>query len=123
LGHEPDVLEILDEIYVVDQGNQRVKDEPRFHDAAEKLGPKLRVIEQGNLGGSGGFSRAMDETVAKGDADYVLLLDDDVVAEPEGILRALAFADLAKRPTIEGGQMFSLCDRSVMHAYGETVDR
>lgn len=123
LGDEPDVLEILDEIYVVDQGNQRVKDEPRFPAAAEKLGPKLRVIEQGNLGGSGGFSRAMDETVAKGDADYVLLLDDDVVAEPEGILRALAFADLAKRPTIVGGQMFSLYDRSVMHAYGETVDR
>jgi galactofuranosylgalactofuranosylrhamnosyl-N-acetylglucosaminyl-diphospho-decaprenol beta-1,5/1,6-galactofuranosyltransferase len=123
LGNEPEVLEVLDEIYVIDQGTQRVKDEPRFAAAADKLGPKLRVIEQGNLGGSGGFSRAMDETVAKGDADYVLLLDDDIVAEPEGILRALAFGDLAKQPTIVGGQMFSLYDRSVMHAYGETVDR
>ncbi|HEX6247915.1 MAG TPA: glycosyltransferase [Nocardioidaceae bacterium] len=123
LSEEPDVLEILDEVYVVDQGNQKVKDEPRFDDVAAKLGPKLRVIEQGNLGGSGGFSRAMDETVAKGDADYVLLLDDDVVSEPEGILRAVAFGDLAKRPTIVGGQMFSLYDRSVMHAYGETVNR
>jgi galactofuranosylgalactofuranosylrhamnosyl-N-acetylglucosaminyl-diphospho-decaprenol beta-1,5/1,6-galactofuranosyltransferase len=123
LSEEPEVLDILDQIYVVDQGNQKVKDEPRFPDVAGKLGAKLRVIEQGNLGGSGGFSRAMDETVAKGDADYVLLLDDDVVSEPEGILRALAFADLAKRPTIVGGQMFSLYDRSVLHAYGETVDR
>ncbi|GAB2740325.1 glycosyltransferase [Nocardioides pakistanensis] len=123
LGNEPEVLDIIDEIYVVDQGTQKVKDEPRYEAAAAKLGPKLRVIEQGNLGGSGGFSRAMDETVAKGDADYVLVLDDDVVAEPEGILRAVAFGDLAKRPTIVGGQMFSLYDRSVMHAYGETVDR
>ena len=123
LGNEPEILDVLDEIYVIDQGTQKVRDEPRFDDAAARLGPKLRVIEQGNLGGSGGFSRAMDETVAKGDADYVLLLDDDVVTEPEGILRALAFADLAKHPTIVGGQMFSLYDRSVMHAYGETVDR
>jgi galactofuranosylgalactofuranosylrhamnosyl-N-acetylglucosaminyl-diphospho-decaprenol beta-1,5/1,6-galactofuranosyltransferase len=51
----------------------------------------------------------------------VLLLDDDVVCEPEGILRALAFADLAKSPTMVGGQMFSLYDRSVLHAYGEAV--
>ncbi len=123
LGKEPEVLDVLDEIYVIDQGTQKVKDDERYADAAAKLGPKLRLIEQGNLGGSGGFSRAMDETVAKGDADYVLLLDDDVVVEPEGILRAVAFGDLAKHPTIVGGQMFSLYDRSVMHAYGETVDR
>jgi galactofuranosylgalactofuranosylrhamnosyl-N-acetylglucosaminyl-diphospho-decaprenol beta-1,5/1,6-galactofuranosyltransferase len=103
------------------QGTQKVST-TRATDARQ-LGPKLRLIEQGNLGGSGGFSRAMDETVAKGDADYVLVLDDDVVVEPEGILRAVAFGDLAKRPTIVGGQMFSLYDRSVMHAYGETVDR
>jgi galactofuranosylgalactofuranosylrhamnosyl-N-acetylglucosaminyl-diphospho-decaprenol beta-1,5/1,6-galactofuranosyltransferase len=123
LGNEPEVLDILDEIFVVDQGTQKVSDDPRYADAAAKLGPKLRLIEQGNLGGSGGFSRAMDEAATKGDADYVLLLDDDVVAEPEGILRAVAFGDLAKHPTIVGGQMFSLYDRSVMHAYGETVDR
>jgi galactofuranosylgalactofuranosylrhamnosyl-N-acetylglucosaminyl-diphospho-decaprenol beta-1,5/1,6-galactofuranosyltransferase len=123
LGNEPEVLAILDEIYVVDQGTQKVADDDRYPSAAAKLGPKLRLIEQGNLGGSGGFSRAMDETAAKGDADYVLLLDDDVVCEPEGILRAVAFADLAKQPTIVGGQMFSLYDRSVLHAYGETVDR
>ena len=123
LSKEPAVLDLLDEIYVVDQGTKKVTDHELYPHAAKSLGAKLRVIEQGNLGGSGGFSRAMSESVAKGDADYVLLLDDDVVCEPEGILRAVAFADLAKKPTIVGGQMFSLYDRSVMHAYGETVDR
>jgi galactofuranosylgalactofuranosylrhamnosyl-N-acetylglucosaminyl-diphospho-decaprenol beta-1,5/1,6-galactofuranosyltransferase len=123
LAGEPAVLEVLDEIYVIDQGTQKVTDEPRYAEVAKALGAKLRLIEQGNLGGSGGFSRAMDEASAKADADYVLLLDDDVVCEPEGILRAVAFGDLAKQPTIVGGQMFSLYDRSVMHAYGETVDR
>ncbi|HEU0128559.1 MAG TPA: glycosyltransferase, partial [Pseudonocardiaceae bacterium] len=121
LSDEPEVLDILDEILVVDQGSQRVRDHELYGKAAAALGPKLRLIEQGNLGGSGGFSRAMVETAAKGAADYVLLLDDDVVCEPEGILRAVAFADLAKKPTVVGGQMFSLSARSVMHAFGETV--
>ncbi len=121
LARETAVLDIIDEILVVDQGSQRVTEHELYAGAAEALGPKLRVIEQGNLGGSGGFSRAMDEVSSKGASDYVLLLDDDVVCEPEGILRAVAFADLAKAPTIVGGQMFSLYDRSVLHAYGETV--
>lgn len=121
LANEPAVLELLDEILVVDQGSQKVTDHEHYKQAADSLGKRLRVIEQGNLGGSGGFSRAMSETSAKGDADYVLLLDDDVVCEPEGILRAVAFADLAKHPMLVGGQMFSLYDRSVLHAFGETV--
>jgi galactofuranosylgalactofuranosylrhamnosyl-N-acetylglucosaminyl-diphospho-decaprenol beta-1,5/1,6-galactofuranosyltransferase len=121
LSSQPEVLALIDEIIVVDQGTQKVKDHPLYAATAETLGSKLRVIEQGNLGGSGGFSRAMVETAERGSAEYVLLLDDDVVCEPEGILRAVAFADLAKHPTIVGGQMFSLYDRSVLHAYGETV--
>jgi galactofuranosylgalactofuranosylrhamnosyl-N-acetylglucosaminyl-diphospho-decaprenol beta-1,5/1,6-galactofuranosyltransferase len=121
LSAEPAVLEILDEILVVDQGSDKVVAHPQFDDAVDSLGQKLRVIEQGNLGGSGGFSRAMNEVSSKGIADYVLLLDDDIVCEPEGILRAVAFADLAKDPTLVGGQMFSLYDRSVLHAFGETV--
>ena len=63
----------------------------------------------------------MDETVRAGRADYVLLMDDDVQLDPEGILRAATFADLARRPTIVGGHMFSMYDRSVLHAFAETV--
>jgi galactofuranosylgalactofuranosylrhamnosyl-N-acetylglucosaminyl-diphospho-decaprenol beta-1,5/1,6-galactofuranosyltransferase len=121
LAEQPAILTALDEVLVIDQGTAKVADHELYPQVAATLGPKLRLIEQGNLGGSGGFSRAMDEAASKGDADYVLLLDDDVVCEPEGILRAVAFADLAKSPTIVGGQMFSLYDRSVLHAYGETV--
>jgi len=121
LSQEPAVLDVIDEILVIDQGTQKVSDHELYEQVATALGDKFRLIEQGNLGGSGGFSRAMDEATSKADADYVLLLDDDVVCEPEGILRAVAFADLAKQPTLVGGQMFSLYDRSVLHAFGETV--
>ena len=121
LSQDPAVLEILDELLVIDQGTQKVTDHELYERAAQALGPKLRIIEQGNLGGSGGFSRAMNEAVSKGQSDYVLLLDDDVVCELEGVLRAVTFADLTKQPTLVGGQMFSLYVRSVMHAYGETI--
>ena len=121
LGEAPDVLEILDQIYVVDQGTERVEDHPEFAEGSKGVADKLQVITQGNLGGSGGFSRGMYETVQAGSSDYVLLLDDDVITEPESMLRAVTFADLARRPTIVGGHMFSFYDRSVLHAFGETV--
>lgn len=121
LARATDVLDVLDEIFIVDQGTKRVEDHPDFAEASKGLADRLRVIDQGNLGGSGGFSRVMDETARSGASDYTLLLDDDVVTEPEGILRAVAFADLARRPTIVGGHMFSLYDRTLLHAFGETV--
>ena len=39
------------------------------------------------------------------------------------MLRAITFADLARRPTIVGGHMFSMYDRSVLHSFGETIAR
>ncbi|MFB4301443.1 glycosyltransferase [Actinomadura sp. NTSP31] len=121
LGGAGEVLDVVDRIYVVDQGDQKVRDDDRFAAAADALGARLQVIEQANLGGSGGFSRAMDETLQAGTSDYVLLLDDDVVTETEGILRAVAFSDFARTPTIVGGHMFNLFVRSQLHAYGEVV--
>ncbi|HYF74770.1 MAG TPA: glycosyltransferase [Nocardioides sp.] len=121
LSRDPSTMEMLDDVYVVDQGNQKVVDTDRYAEAKAVLGDKLHIIDQANLGGSGGFSRAMFESIQRGKSDYVLLLDDDVVCELEGIKRAVAFADLARRPTIVGGHMFSLYDRTVMHAYGEAL--
>ena len=123
LGHAADVLDVIDEIFVIDQGTDRVSDHPDFPAAAEALAGRLRVIEQGNIGGSGGFARAMAETLDAGRSGYVLLLDDDVVAESEGILRAVTFADLARTPTIVGGHMFDLFNRAVLHAHGENIAR
>ncbi len=48
-------------------------------------------------------------------------MDDDVVCEPEGIIRAVTFGDLARRPTIVGGHMFSLYNKSELHSFGEIV--
>jgi galactofuranosylgalactofuranosylrhamnosyl-N-acetylglucosaminyl-diphospho-decaprenol beta-1,5/1,6-galactofuranosyltransferase len=86
------------------------------------LGDRLHVIEQPNLGGSGGFSRSMIETVEAGQSDYVLLLDDDIAIEPEGIRRAVTFANYATDPMIVGGHMFDMYAKSVLHAFAEGMD-
>lgn len=121
LAANPEALENVKEILIVDQGTKKVRDEEGFAEVSASLGGKLRIIDQGNLGGSGGFARGMYEAVENG-SDYALLLDDDVVVEPESILRMLAFADRCKTPTIVGGHMFDLHNRSVLHTFGEVVD-
>lgn len=121
LGSAPELDELLDEVVVVDQGTRLVSDDPTFGTARAALGDRLRVLHQANLGGSGGFSRAMIETLDRDRSEHVLLLDDDVVAEPEGIARAVAFSRHATRPTVVGGHMFSMHERSVLHAFSEVV--
>ncbi len=58
-----------------------------------------------------------------GRSKYVLFLDDDIVAEPESILRAVTFADLARRPSIVGGHMFSIYAKAQLHSFGEIINR
>ncbi len=111
----------LDTVFVMEQGTDKVADSPEFPPARDALGSLLRIIEQGNLGGSGGYARGQMESVRKGTATYSLMMDDDVVCEPEGIIRAVTFGDLARRPTIVGGHMFSLYAKSRLHSFGEIV--
>ena len=120
LGASDTLPGVLNEVVVSDQGSRNVVDDPRFPAAREALGDGLRIIYQPNLGGSGGFSRGMYEAL-EGGANYVLLLDDDVRVEPEGIVRAVTFADLSRVPTIVGGHMFSMYERTMLHAYAEHV--
>lgn len=114
--------EVLDTLYVVDQGTKVVEDEPGWADVAAEMGSQLRVIHQANLGGSGGFARGMRESVRAGKSQFHMMLDDDVKIEPESILRALTFATYCRRPTLVGAHMFDIYNRSMLHNFGEAVD-
>ena len=121
LAENPDALLHVQEILLVDQGTQKVQDAEGFAEVRDSLRGKLRIINQSNLGGSGGFARGMFEAVENG-SDYVLLMDDDIVVEPESIIRLLTFADRCKTPTLVGGHMFDLYNRTVLHTFGEVVN-
>lgn len=122
LGEDPQVLDVVRRVVVADQGGQKVRDTEGFAEAERRLGDKLQVIEQDNLGGSGGFTRILYEGVHNSDAPQVMLLDDDIALEPDSVLRANAFARAASQPVIVGGQMLNLQARSRLHTMGEVVD-
>lgn len=113
----------LDTIYCTDQGTDHVCDQEGFADVAAELGTQLTYIQQANLGGSGGFSRGMFETLKAGRSAYTMLLDDDAICEPESVIRAVQFADYCATPTIVGGGMLHLDNRTVMYAQGERFDK
>ncbi|SDX49290.1 galactofuranosylgalactofuranosylrhamnosyl-N-acetylglucosaminyl-diphospho-decaprenol beta-1,5/1,6-galactofuranosyltransferase [Modestobacter sp. DSM 44400] len=121
LADDPVVVELINRVVVADQGNKKVRDATGFAAAAAALGDRMLLVEQPNLGGSGGFSRTMYEMQTSTDATHHILLDDDVQLEPDSIARAYAFARFAKRPMLVGGQMLALQDRSVLHTMGEVV--
>jgi galactofuranosylgalactofuranosylrhamnosyl-N-acetylglucosaminyl-diphospho-decaprenol beta-1,5/1,6-galactofuranosyltransferase len=118
----PDVLEYVDRVFVVDQGDRRVEERTEYPAISEALGETLQIITQPNLGGSGGFARAMLETLDRPDSDFVQLLDDDVRIEPEALRRSIVFGRYATTPTLVGGHMFDLLDRPKLHAWAEVVD-
>ena len=107
LGEDPDLDPYLDEVLVMEQGTDKVTGSEVFPAAEKALGTRLRVIEQGNLGGSGGYARGQLESVRKGTATYTMMMDDDVVCEPEGVIRAITFArprpppDDRRRPHVQ----------------------
>ena len=121
IGEDETLRPYLDTVFVSEQGTQKVADHELFPLAEKALGDLLVINEQGNLGGSGGYARGQLESVRKGTATYAMMMDDDVVCEPESIVRAITFGDLARRPTIVGGHMFSLFSRSRLHSFGEIV--
>ena len=109
----------IDAIYVVDQGTDAVETRPLFNDVASQLGDKLVYLRQPNLGGAGGFSRGMYEISNIADHANVILMDDDILCEPETILRLNAFANLTPSPTIIGAQMLYLKNTRLLHVGAE----
>ncbi|WP_018683441.1 glycosyltransferase [Actinokineospora enzanensis] len=123
LGEDEAVLDVVSRVYVADQGTKKISGHPRFAEAKALLGDRLEVIEQGNLGGSGGFSRAFYESLEHSDVDQILLMDDDISLEPDSILRASRFAAAATKPVIVGSQMLNLQAKARLHSMGEVIDQ
>jgi galactofuranosylgalactofuranosylrhamnosyl-N-acetylglucosaminyl-diphospho-decaprenol beta-1,5/1,6-galactofuranosyltransferase len=123
LGADDEALDVLDAIYVVDQGTDTVSSRPAFPEIERNLEGRLRYLRQPNLGGAGGFGRGMYEVTEHGSAHAnVLLMDDDVLCEPEIAIRLSAFANRTIEPTIVGGQMLRLLHPTMLLAGAEYAD-
>ncbi|MGH3631824.1 MAG: glycosyltransferase, partial [Sciscionella sp.] len=124
LSGDAESLALIDTVYVVDQGSDRVDSRERYADVAAALGGKLRYLRQPNLGGAGGFSRGMYEVTATPEGEHtdVLLMDDDVLLDPELVVRMTAFANRTSTPTLVGGQMLRLLHPNYLFAGAEWAD-
>ena len=125
---DPVIDEIIDAVIMPDQGNQHPADEPGHADAVAALGDRYHEFRQGNLGGSGGYSRIMYEALGDGaagaaESPFILYMDDDIAIEPDSILRAVQAARYAASPIIVGGQMLNLQERSQLRTMGEAVGK
>lgn len=132
LASDPEVDAIIDTVIMPDQGNKHPADEPGYAAATAAFGDRFFEFRQGNLGGSGGYSRIMYEALGGVDGDkpagakkspYILYMDDDIAIEPDSVLRALQVARYAKSPILVGGQMLNLQERSHLHTMGEVIGR
>lgn len=126
LASDPQVLGAIDAVYVVDQGTDLVSDRELFQQTRPSFGAKLRYIRQPNLGGAGGFTRGLYEVSAAGsfaDSEHadVILMDDDILCEPETVLRLNAFANLTVEPTLVGAQMLFLLNPDYLNISAEEV--
>ncbi len=123
IGEDPLVLDAVTAVILPDQGTKKVRDQAGFEAAAARLGDRLRIIDQPNLGGSGGYARVMYEALGSTDCEQILFMDDDIILEPDSVLRAIAFSRYSREPMLVGGQMLSLQARSQLSTMGEVVDR
>jgi galactofuranosylgalactofuranosylrhamnosyl-N-acetylglucosaminyl-diphospho-decaprenol beta-1,5/1,6-galactofuranosyltransferase len=124
LARDSIALAMVDTVYVVDQGNDTVESRSGFGTIQRILGSTLCYIRQPNLGGAGGFTRGLYETMGGSQTDqaHILLMDDDIVLEPDVVVRLTSFANCTVAPTIVGGQMLYLLHPQQLHAGAEATD-
>lgn len=119
-----DAVPEIRRIHVVDQGNDRVAaaiaDDPVL-DSLRRSGA-LSIVEQENLGGAGGFTRGVMESLSSELESHILLLDDDIVLEPRILQRLVALIGYSRDNPIIGGHMLDLYRPTRAAACAETFD-
>jgi len=108
-------------VIVVNQGRPGLIAHHAIAAAAAGLGPRLRVVEQANLGGAGGFGRGLVEALDDPAVTHVCFLDDDVRVEPESLRRMAAFFTLAQEDVALGGHMLDSVRPTTLYEAGAVV--
>ncbi|GAA1872534.1 glycosyltransferase [Pseudonocardia ailaonensis] len=124
LADDPEALAVIGTVRVVDQGSDPLESRDRFTAVSAALGERFVYVRQPNLGGAGGFTRGLYEATRGAPEEHrdVLLMDDDVMLEPELLIRLTTFAASTTTTTIVGGQMLNLLHPGHLHVSGEYAD-
>ncbi|QGH70074.1 glycosyltransferase [Pseudactinotalea sp. HY158] len=105
-------------VLVVDQGSTLATYEPFIE--LRRREAKIELIDQPNLGGSGGYARGMLESLTSPE-HAVYLSDDDAQISEESLALMLAHQGQADRPTIVGTAMYAADDPELQISGPEAV--
>lgn len=119
---DPAVMARLDRVFIVNQGRPGLIAHELIAPWAERLGSRLTIIEQGNFGGAGGFTRGLLATLADPMLTHRAFLDDDIRLEPDTLLRLIAFLSLARENVAVGGQMLDSVQPTRLYEGGAVID-
>ena len=121
LAADPAATASLSRIFVVNQGRPGLGASHPVAAAAAQLGSRLRIVEQGNFGGAGGFGRGLLEALDDPHSTHAVLLDDDITLEPDSLLRMAAFFALARAPLLVGGHMLDRVHPTALYEAGGVI--
>ena len=117
----PEVSYKLAKIFIVNQGNPFTLDD-LLPGAPKHLANRIEIIEQENMGGCGGFTRGMYETLKDDNLSHFILLDDDIKLHPESLYRAIMFLSYAHDDVAFGGHMLDLVQPNALYEAGAQLD-
>jgi galactofuranosylgalactofuranosylrhamnosyl-N-acetylglucosaminyl-diphospho-decaprenol beta-1,5/1,6-galactofuranosyltransferase len=84
--------------------------------------PDIHYFKNKNYGGAGGFARGMIESSAlQHGLSHILFCDDDIMLEPESILRLANFLQYAPQDAIIPGGMLEMGNKGRLHEIGAVV--
>jgi len=121
IRNTPEVSYRLSKIFIINQGNP-VALEDLLPGAPKHLANRIEIIEQENLGGCGGFTRGLYETLRNDDLTHFILLDDDIKLHPESLYRAVTFMSYSHQDVAFGGHMLDLVQPNSLYEAGAQLD-
>ena len=97
-------------IFIVDNGKTLNADD--FAD------PKVQLIPNKNVGGSGGFTRGLLEALMEEKYTHFLLMDDDIELDSESIYRLYSLYEYAKHDFAVAGSKLDLYKKHILEEAG-----
>lgn len=138
LAEDGPVMDRLARVFVVSQGRPGLAQHPAVQPVLARLAGdgggsgerrdphlsgagKVRIIEQGNFGGAGGFGRGLLEALDDPAVTHVAFLDDDIRIEPDSMLRMASFFALARGDVPVGGHMLDSVQPTRLYEAGAVI--
>ncbi|MGI8502903.1 MAG: glycosyltransferase family 2 protein [Hassallia sp.] len=97
-------------IFVVDNGKTLKQDE--FDD------PRVQLIPNRNVGGSGGFTRGLIQALQEDVYTHFLFMDDDIELESETVYRLFPLYEYANQDFAISGSMLDLYKKHILYEAG-----